>query len=126
MSALARLISALSTRLRRNGQSRAETGDGVKPGLAMDGPVGLEGRPEPVPAGQVDPRLRPGEGPRDGPQAVDRRHAVASSAGRRPRAEPQVGQLRDRGDVAKERGEARIIVDERPISLAGGHRLARP
>ena len=78
---------------------------------------------QPVPAGQVDARLRPGERPRDGPQRVDRRGLVASPARRRSRPEAQVGQLADRGDVAEERGETRVVVDQRPV---GGPRRSRP
>ncbi len=83
----------------------------------------FERRPEAVPARQVDPRLGPGEGPRDGAQRVDRGRVAAgtrATAGRRPRTKAQVGQLGDRRDVAEEAGEPRVVVDERSIGRSRG------
>ena len=82
MSALARLISALSRRLARNGQSRASRAIASSPASPCAARYASSAVPEPVPAGQVDARLRPGERPRDRPQRVDRRRASS----RRPRA----------------------------------------
>ncbi len=115
MSALARLISALSSRLDRNGHSRASRAIGVQARFAVRLPVRRQGEPQPVPAGQVDPRLGPREGPRDGPERIDRGSLVTPPARGGSRPEPQVGQLADRRDVAEERRETRVVVDERPV-----------
>ena len=87
------------------GEERPATGTGGRAretGVAVRGAVGLERRAEPVPAGQVDPRLRPGEDPRDRPQAsIERRAAV--------RRQPRCG----RAPPAATRGGGRDLVDRR-------------
>ena len=95
-----------------------EPGDRVEPGVAMHRPVGLQGEAQPVPAGQVDPCLGPGEGPRDRPQRIDRRRRILPPTRRRPRPQAKVGQLADRGDIPEERREARVVVDQAPIGGA--------
>ena len=118
MSALARLISALSSRLDEErpvadelGRSRPDRRRRARPGTprARD--------PRPYQPGRliracdqakvhgIARRASIGSGaqPRDRPRA----------AGRDPRRE--VGQFPNRGDVPEERGEARVIVDERAV-----------
>ena len=58
-----------------------------------------------VPAGQVEPRLRPGEHPRDRAQVVQADHADAAPG--RPRPDPQPADLLQRADPGEPLGEAR-------------------
>ena len=124
MSALARIISALSSTDREERPATVRASDLVQAALTVRLAIGLEGAAEAVPAGQVDARLGPREGPRDGAQRVDRWRLGRRlpSAGRRSRAEAQVGQLGDRRDVAEERRESRVVVDEAPVGGPRRHR----
>ena len=69
MSALARVISALSRIASKNGHDSVQAAERIEPSLAMGGRVRLERGTEAEPAGQVEPRLRPGEAPTGWPAA---------------------------------------------------------
>ena len=127
-SARASESSALSTIDAKNGQRPMERPQALeaRPAAAIE--VRLERGPDPVPARQVRPRLRPGEDPRDGAEAVEpdlrrrgrcprgvvRRGRAPAGSGDRPRTESEPRDLGDRrgtGEHPKEPGH----VDEAAI-----------
>ena len=115
MSALARLISALSSRLDRNGQSRASRAIASSPASPCAARYASSACPSPYQPGRLIRACDQANvhGIARSESIVGR--LVAPAARGRPRPEPQVGQLADRRDVAEERGEPGIVVDERPV-----------
>ena len=82
MSALARLISALSKRLDRNGQSRTSRASRVQPRLAVRGPVRLEGAgPSPYQPGRL---IRACDQAKV--HGIARSESIVGASSRRPRA----------------------------------------
>src|SRR6185369_2178974 len=75
-------------------------------------PVCLERGSEPVPRRQLDPGLRPGKDPGNGPQVVDRSPDLEARSPGGPRAELETRDLVDGCQPGEEAREARIVVDE--------------
>ena len=105
----------------QEGPLAGEPRDRVQAGFTVRRAIALQRDAQAIPARQVDPRLCPGERPRDGAQRVDGRRLIGSPARCRSRTQAQVGQFGDRRDVAEEPREPGIVMDQGPIGRPGGH-----